>query len=151
MAAPKYSISPVSSSDLPTLASFTHTSKLALSINRLIFKQWPNEALQRTLYTNAVNSAYEDPSMECFKAVEEESNEIIGYFVIARKQPVSSKGESAADANDQNASGGQDIPDGLNPGLLTEVNNATAQIAKDTDGIERFGKSFLTYLFIYSN
>lgn len=89
--------------------------------------------------------------MECFKAVEEESNEIIGYFVIARKQPVSSKGESAADANDQNASGGQDIPDGLNPGLLTEVNNATAQIAKDTDGIERFGKSFLTYLFIYSN
>ena len=149
MAALNYSISPVSSSDLPTLASFTHSSKLALSINRLIFQPWPNEPVQRALYTHAVESAYEDPSMKCFKAVEDESNEIIGYFVIARRQPVSSKGEPSTDTNSHNASGGQDMPDGLNLGLLTEVNKATAEIAKDTEGIDRLGKSSLPFLSIY--
>ena len=143
MAAPKCSIAPVSSFDLPTLASFIHSSKLALSINRVIFQQWPNEPLQRTLYTNAVESAYEDPSMECFKAVEE-SNEIIGYIVIARKKPVGSKDKPSTDTDNQNVSGGQDIPDGLNPGLLTEVNNATVEIAKDTEDLDRFGKTYLS-------
>lgn len=144
MTAPKYSISPVSSFDLPTLANFIHSSKLALSINRVIFQPWPNEPLQRTLYTNAVESAYEDPSMECFKAVEDESNEIIGYIVIAQKQPVNSKEKPSTDTNNQNASSRQDIPDGLNPGLLTEVTNGAAEIAKDTEEIDRFGKTYLS-------
>lgn len=81
--------------------------------------------------------------MECFKAVEDGSNEIIGYFVIARKTPVSAKEEPSTDANNENASGAQDIPAGLNPGL-SEVNHATAEIAKDTEGIDRFGKDFLS-------
>ncbi|KAJ5201383.1 uncharacterized protein N7498_006046 [Penicillium cinerascens] len=131
MAAPKYSIASVSEPDLPFLANFIHAAKLSLSINRLIFKDWPNEALQKQMYSEAVQDGYSNPSMECFKAVDVDSNEIVGYFVLARKRPVK---ESLIDSGSE----GEAIPDGFNLGLFREMTDATIQIAKQTDAIDRF-------------
>lgn len=134
MVAPKYSIASVSEPDLPFLATFINTAKLSLSINRLIFEDWPNEALQKQMYSSAVQDGYSDPSMECFKAVDVDFNEIVGYFVLARKRPVK---ESPVDSGSEGAQ--QAIPDGFNLGLFKELNNAIVHIAKQTDAIDRFG------------
>ncbi|KAJ6114492.1 hypothetical protein N7486_000270 [Penicillium sp. IBT 16267x] len=127
-----YSIHPVVSSDLPTLGKFIHSAKLALSINRLIFLNWPNEKLQSELYNHAVHSGYENPAAECFKAVDNVTQEIIGYIVLERKIP------EEARTSDQKVEPEQDVPDGLNPPLLAEVTNATIQIAKEVKDTHRF-------------
>ncbi|KAJ5120166.1 hypothetical protein N7448_010835 [Penicillium atrosanguineum] len=133
MAAPNYTIAPVLESDLPFLANFLHVAKLSLSINRLIFKDWPNDAVQMQMYTGAVRGGFSDPSMESFKAVDSDSDEIIGYFALARKQPVE---ETSVDA--ENKDSNQVIPDGLNPGLFEEVVKATDQISKKVEAMDRF-------------
>jgi hypothetical protein len=134
MASPEYSIVPVLEADLPFLANLTHAAKLSLSINRLIFENWPNEVLQKEMYSNAVLRGYSEPSLECFKAVDANSNEIIGYFVLARKQPVE---EDLIDNG--NEASRQATPDGLNRGLYGELITATTKIAKRTEAIDRFG------------
>ncbi|KAJ5917887.1 hypothetical protein N7454_010262 [Penicillium verhagenii] len=118
-----YAIYPVISSDLPALGNLIHAAKLALSINRLIFLNWPNEKLQSSLYSQAVRTGYENPAAECFKAVDNETGEIIGYIVLTRKTPESKDKNSQGDVE-------QTVPDGLNPPLLAEVTNATKQIAE---------------------
>lgn len=131
MPTPKYSIAPVTKPGLPTLADLIHSAKLVLSVNRLIFNNWPNDELQKkTLYKGAIESAYADPAAECFKAVDVDSNEIIGYFVLSRKRP----SREQTSAGDDSEHAGRSMPDGLNPGLIGEVSNATAGIAKEVEG-----------------
>ncbi|KAJ5594053.1 uncharacterized protein N7459_000261 [Penicillium hispanicum] len=134
MTTPDYSIAAVASSDLPTLARFIHDAKLALSINRLIFLDWPNEPVQSRQYTSAVQSGYDDPSIECFKAVDNHSQEIIGYFVLGRKRSV----EKTPPIDIKNDDSKADVPEGLNPALLAEVVNATSLIARETEDIDRY-------------
>lgn len=135
MAAPNY-IAPVSESDLPFLASFIHAAKLRLSINRLIFNDWPNDAFQKQMYSDAVQSGYSASSTECFKAVHSDSNEIIGYFVLGRRRQPAEETSIGAGSEDSN----NVIPEGLNPGLFREVMDATTQIAKEREAIDRFGR-----------
>lgn len=83
---PNYQISPVESADLPFLVKFIHSAKLSLSINRLLYQPWPSKDVQRNQYAKAVEGAFGDSSMESFKATDKESNEIIGYIVLAKKK-----------------------------------------------------------------
>ncbi|KAJ5965712.1 hypothetical protein N7481_012426 [Penicillium waksmanii] len=138
MAVPNYSILPVVEADLPFLAKFIHASKLRLSINRLLFENWPNETIQMKMYTGAVTSGFKDPATESFKAVDTESNEIIGYFVLARKRPAQDLPEYELGANPD-----QGTPKGLNPSLFAEVMTASAEIAKATEN-----KDFLDLVYI---
>ncbi len=68
-------IVPVQSSNIPTLgAELLYPQKLALTINRLLFRDWPNETEQKSIYTGAVESALRDPSVECLKAVNDDGD-----------------------------------------------------------------------------
>jgi hypothetical protein len=133
MLPPKHSILPISSSDLPTLAQFLHTSKLALTVNRLIFKHWPNDATQLPLYTQAVESGFSDPSMECFKVVDDESGDIVGYLALSRKKAEKEKSASSEDGAEPS------VPDGLNPDVFRAVMNAVSRVTKEFEGMDRFG------------
>jgi GNAT superfamily N-acetyltransferase len=137
MAAPNYSILSVEEADLPLLAKFVHASKLRLSINRLLFEDWPNETIQMKMYTDAVTSVFKDPNTECFKAVDTDSNEIIGYFVLARKRPAQKLPEYELGANPD-----QETPEGMNPSLFVEVMIASAEIAKATENMDFFRRSW---------
>ncbi|KAJ5353378.1 hypothetical protein N7452_002352 [Penicillium brevicompactum] len=128
-------ITRVTSSDLPFLAEFIHSAKLLLSINRLLYQPWPNEPLQRKQYTGAVEGAFADPSMECFKATHAESNEIIGYIVFAKKQ--ASEGDKIAPQS-QIPDAGHTAPEGMTPGILTEISGANMEINKAVEHIDRF-------------
>lgn len=138
----RYKIEPVTSNDLPFLSKFIHSAKLALSINCLIFLDWPNEPLQNKLYSRAVRSGYEDPSIDCFKAVDNNNNtqEIIGYIAM-RKQSAPKPEEAFKETSKEQEASGDSVPHGLNPPLFAEVNNAVSEIAECTKGLELLGKS----------
>ena len=135
------SILPVSSSDLPIIGDFLYSSKLSLTINRLLFKDWPNEATQRPLYAGAVESGFKDPSVECLKVVDDDSRDIVGYLGLKRKRPANK--EQYTDAG--NGGGKQNIPDGLNPDVLSAVSTAVTEIAKEMEGTDHFGRVFSIY------
>lgn len=141
MPVPNYSILRVEKEDLPFIANFIRTAKLRLSINRLLFQDWPNEPIQTRMYTRAVTSGFEDPSTESFKAVDTASNEIIGYSVLARKRPAQEKPKY-----DLSTSSAQDTPEGLNPALFAEVMTASVEIAKETENMDHFGKHAPVYV-----
>lgn len=138
MAVPNHSIVPVSSSDLPTLANLVHSSKLALTINRLLFKDLPNEAAQKPIYTNAVESGFKDSSVECLKVIDDESGDLVGYVGLMRKRPANRERPTDGD----NGDGKQNIPDVFNPDVYTAISKSVAEIAKEMEGIEHFGSVF---------
>ncbi|RFU34901.1 hypothetical protein B7463_g1493, partial [Scytalidium lignicola] len=142
MANLNHSILPVTSSDLPTLANFLHSSKLRLSINRLLFKHWPNEATQKPLYSNAVESGFKNTSAESLKVIDDESRDIIGYLVLTRKRPVNTEQQPTDKENGERK---QTIPDGLNPDVLSAISNAVAKVEKEIEGIDHLE---LTYIYV---
>ncbi|KAJ5621561.1 hypothetical protein N7528_006344 [Penicillium herquei] len=123
--------------DLPFLGKFIHSAKLALSINRLIYLNWPDEELQSAQYLRAVTSGFHNTSAECFKAIDNVTGEIVGYINITGKS------QEAENLSDKNPDPKAPIPDGLNPPLLAEVDNAVSEIAKETDGMERFAITYM--------
>ena len=137
MAGSNYAISRIESSDLPFLARFIHSAKLSLSINRLLYQPWPNDPVQKKQYTGAVQGAFADPSMECFKATDGDSNAIIGYIVLARKT-ATKEGDSVAPT--QSTDNEHNAPEGMNPGVLAEVSAASIAINKVTENIDRYGR-----------
>ena len=138
MAGPKHSISRVASSDLPFLAKFIHSAKLSLSINRLLYQPWPNDPVQEKQYTGAVEGAFADSSMECFKATDGDSKAIIGYIVLARK--TATKEDLTAPTQSDSSDNGQTAPEGMNPDVLAEVSAANIAISKATENIDCYSK-----------
>ncbi|KAJ5288784.1 hypothetical protein N7478_001814 [Penicillium angulare] len=128
-----YKIELVVENDLPTLGHLIHSAKLALSINRLIFLNWPNEILQSSLYSQAVKSGHENASAECFKAVDNNTQDIIGYIVLARVSP---EPEEKNDKEEDTPT--QVPPEGLNPPLLAEVNGAVGGVVKSVQDKDHF-------------
>ncbi|CAG8973946.1 hypothetical protein HYALB_00007475 [Hymenoscyphus albidus] len=79
-------ILPVQKSDLPDAANLIHTSKLALPINRLLYKNWPADAAQEEQCLNAVTGAFHNPTMESFKVVDPDTQEMVAYLVLTREK-----------------------------------------------------------------
>ena len=143
MAAP-YTIAPVQSDDVPALANLIHTSKLALRINQLLFKNWPNEAVQKPLYTQAVVSSFNDANVTDLKAVDSASGKIIGYIAFMHKhattlpEPAISEPDHAEyDAQQQQQQ--SSTPEGLNPDILAAVAGLGMETARHFDSLDRYG------------
>jgi GNAT superfamily N-acetyltransferase len=135
------SIHPVTSEDLPTLIQFLHESKLALTINRLLWKDWPNDICQRPQYINAIESSFKSESCEVFKAVDE-SGAIVGHLVLTLRQPATSEVKAAVEKGD----GKPKIPNGINEVVLAEVAKFAAEVETLKD-VEHLGDFFPpTYL-----
>jgi hypothetical protein len=133
MSAPIFSILPVSKPDLPILANSVKESKLPLAINRLLFKDWPNEAAQKANYTRPNESTFNDPSVKMWKAVDNQSGEIIAHLVLTRK---------VTDTTAQNGDEVPNVPDGMVPEVFTTIIKTIAEINKDIEKIDCFGIIF---------
>ncbi|KAK7413913.1 hypothetical protein QQX98_007180 [Neonectria punicea] len=92
---------PVTSSDLLTLAGFLYASKLSLTINRLIYKDWPAEAVQKRNYAKSIETSFNDSSDECLKAVDDVSGEILGFVVLTKKHPIDTEDLSSEKAREE--------------------------------------------------
>ncbi|RSL68755.1 hypothetical protein CEP53_002456 [Fusarium sp. AF-6] len=138
------SILPVTKSDLPVLAEFVHSSKLGLTINRLLYLDWPNDAAQKPLYKRAVESSFNNDTVQCLKAVDEESNELVGYLVLTPKTPVEARKDTEIGSDFEE----QGVPDGMHAGVWSAVNNAAAEIKRETDRLDHLE---LTYIYVKSS
>jgi hypothetical protein len=136
MSVPNHSLFPVAGSDLPTLASFLLSCKQALTINRLLFQNWPNDAAQKPLYTAAVGGGHSDPSVDDFKIVDDESGDLVGYLALTRKRP----SVKEPPAEKENGDGKQSIPEGLHPLVFAEVMKAVTEIAGEMEGVDHYGR-----------
>lgn len=134
-------IVPAEASDIPTLGTdLLYHQKLALTINRLLFRDWPNETTQKAIYIGAVESAFNDSNVECLKAVDEHGD-IIGYLALTRRQPTNTVPPSDA-ASTGGEGGKQDVPDFFNPDVLSPVQSAVADINQETQNTEHYGSAF---------
>ena len=129
-------ILPVSSADVPTLTNLLHASKLSLSINRLLWTDWPNEKAQKAAYGGAVSGALDNPSATSLKAVDDHTGDTIGYIAFERKHPSPSHDDALESS--QNAHKPQG-PDGANPDVIAELGRALPIVAGEVQGIDRYG------------
>lgn len=137
MSLPNHSIQPVREADLPFLASFLHTSKLALPINRLLFKEWPNDAAQKPLYAGAMRSGFEDADVDDLKCVDADTGEIVAYIAISRKRPGP---DPTADRLKRSDAGKGDF---FHPDIIAAVTDAVGEINRDVQNLDRIGRCSL--------
>ncbi|KAH8893671.1 hypothetical protein GQ53DRAFT_840042 [Thozetella sp. PMI_491] len=121
---PGHSILPITAADLPTHADNLRESKLNLSINRFLYKNWPNETAQSKQYSDAVKGALGNPDCESLKVIEDTTGEIVAQLFLTRMRPVEEKEPSSEDK----ASTSNSAPDYFVPEILAWVMEANAHI-----------------------
>jgi hypothetical protein len=133
MSSDKYSIHPIEATDIPVLGQYVHDSKLGLTINRLLFKDWPNDVIQRATYTSAIDSAFKEPLAEQFKVIDNESKQIVGQVCLTRRKPC--EAEATAGEGD----GRPPIPDFFNEEIVMAVRKMSSETntEKDVDHLGR--------------
>lgn len=113
-----YTLCPIEPSDIHPLADLLYTSKLALTINRLLFRSWPNEAIQRNNYLSALEGL--DPSMsESLSVIDDQSGEPVGLLALNRRRPADAP--SGNDPEGEKPKQQQEISDFFNPEVLATV------------------------------
>lgn len=131
---PGHSIVPISLSDLSTFASFVQASKLPLTVNQFLYKDWPNEAAQSAQCKRTVERGFEDPSSEKLKVVENETGSMVGHLVLTHRKP-------NVEAPTEAVTGEQEVPDGMDPDFLAVIMEAVAVVdepAKDKEHLCKY-------------
>lgn len=90
----KTSIQPILEADVPAHGQLLRDAKLELTINRLLFKDWPNDEAQRPVYEGAVRGGFNDPATESWKVVDDETGAMVGYLSLTRKTPSKDAGSA---------------------------------------------------------
>lgn len=140
MTAPSYTIRPVEYSDIPELGDLLYTSKLALTINRLLFKNWPNEAVQRQNYLGALEGIEVD-SPDSRTVVDNVTGKVIGHLALNRYRPVEEPEQPREEIQKQ------EPPDFFVPEVVTAVLEAVATIKEEVKTTDRYGKHLSCFLF----
>jgi hypothetical protein len=136
MASLNITVVPVEKADVPLTAGFLASAKLPLTINRLLWQDWPNHKDQLAQYRQAVEGAFGDPSVQSLKAVDNESGEIVGHLVLSRIEADKAKLPESKDEEKRK------FPAGINPEVSLAVSKAVKE-ADETQGVEHFGKTAL--------
>lgn len=132
-----YTIHPLTHPDLPTLAHFVQDSKLGLPINRLLFKDWPAHSIQREHYLRNVSANFENPDVERFKVIDDESGSMIGHLVLTRKRPGGGEGGGGGEGESP-AQRKVDVPEYFNKEVFAAVMDTVSELAVD-EGVDHLG------------
>lgn len=124
-------ILPVVHTDLPILAEYIHSYKIELTTNRLLFHNWPNDSAQKPIYRQAVQSAFHDPDVVSLKAVNARSQELVGYLVLTRKKPGTTKKLGREESM---------YPEGMNPDVAYALEKAVADTLQKIRRQDHLGK-----------
>ena len=131
-----YSILPIAPDDTSSVARMLCDAKITLSINRFLFKDWPNPAAQWENYSNAIKSGFGDPDRESVKVVDNKTGNIIGHFVTTHQKPQDKQPEPANKDADY-----------LVPEILNLVMDAVKGLQKGVEGIEHIGECHPRHLY----
>jgi hypothetical protein len=132
----KTSIHPILESDVQAHGSLLRDAKLELTINRLLFNDWPNDEAQKPVYEGAVRGGFNDPATESWKVVDDETGAMVGYLSLTRKTP-------SKDAVEMKVGVGlPKAPEGMNEDVFRTV-VALVPTLETLDDVDHFGE-FLT-------
>lgn len=135
-----YSIQPATLDDRPTLANLLYTSKLPLTINRLLWDDWPDEEAQRAQYRRAVEGGLSDPATEAFKVSDGDLGEVIGHLYLTHKTPSRDECEptEVKEGDDVDVQDGdktearKGLGGGINAAVAAAVGSAVAEADTET-------------------
>lgn len=138
----RFSISAPEEKDIKVLGDLLLRSKLSLSINRLLWKNWPNETAQREQYTAAVEGAFNDLNMLDLKAVDEATGQIVGYVCFTKKEKNAQCDNAQPRAEDEDVApaASQDTPVTMDADVLAGVMKACQEVASGLDFPQNYGK-----------
>lgn len=131
-----YTFRPVQSSDAAVLGGILYRSKRALTINRLLFNDWPNEAIQLQNYTSTIEGM-DDTMADSLSVVDNDSGDVIGLLALTRKKqaPAGESEKKAADASQE------ETPGFFNAEVLGAVMAAVDELAVETK-VDHYGRAF---------
>ncbi|KAL4775397.1 acyl-CoA N-acyltransferase [Aspergillus nidulans var. acristatus] len=125
---PLYTFRQVERSDLDALEELLFTSKLSLTINRLLFNDWPNEAAQRRNYRAALeHQDFESDDRESLGVIDNASGKLIGYIALCRRQPEPET--QAASPSVEDSEKQMNIPEHFNPEVYNAVMKAVSELS----------------------
>ncbi|KAF2713410.1 hypothetical protein K504DRAFT_369076 [Pleomassaria siparia CBS 279.74] len=126
----EYSIHPLLHSSLPTLAQFVQDSKLGLTINRVLVKDWPNLAAQKEHYTKSIEANFENEASGRWKVVVGggEDGEMVGHLVLTRVGRGDGKGGGHGEEGGGKP-GGRTAPGFMNDAVFAAVMDAVEALA----------------------
>jgi hypothetical protein len=140
---PSYTLTPFTPSHIPQTSELLFTSKLGLTINRLLFKNWPNEEVQRRNYT-AVLESLPRSGVEALSVLDEQSGEVLGHLSLTRRRAVEIKSkEEKKEEEEKGGDGKQEVPDFFNPEVLSAVQAAVAELSSGLEGVDHLGTSLI--------
>lgn len=131
-----YTFRPVQSSDAAVLGGILYRSKRALTINRLLFNDWPNEAIQLQNYTSTIEGM-DDTMADSLSVVDNDSGDVVGLLALTRKKqaPAGESEKKAADASQE------ETPGFFNVEVLGAVMAAVDELAVETK-VDHYGRAF---------
>lgn len=131
-----YTFRPVQSSDAAVLGGILYRSKLALTVNRLLFKDWPNEAIQLQNYTSTIEGM-DDSTADSVSVVDNDSGDVIGLLALTRrKQAPAEEPAESADAPQP------EVPGFFNAEVLGAVMAAVDELTGETKVVDHYGRAF---------
>ncbi|KAI9036765.1 uncharacterized protein KD926_001343 [Aspergillus affinis] len=134
MASLNYTLRPPNRSDVPVLSDLLYNSKLTLTINRLLFKDCPNEQAQRKNYASVFDGLESSPT-ETVAVCDAASGEVVGLLAFARKRPSVDTDESASPSTKEP----QNKPDIFNQEVLGAVMETVKTLSENTKGLDHYG------------
>lgn len=115
--------------DSDTFSAWLLESKLTLTVNRLLWKNWPNVEAQKPHYAESIEGGWADPAMTYYKATDS-TGAVLGFLALSKKQAApADKAEKVTDC-----------PEVMNEHVFRGVMKAVADICKVTDIEHRYGK-----------
>ncbi|EPE35809.1 Acyl-CoA N-acyltransferases (Nat) [Glarea lozoyensis ATCC 20868] len=130
-----YTILPLTPPDLDTMTHLVWLSKQSLTVNRLLYQNWPNEAAQRAQCRKAVENSMQCKDVQSWKVVHKESGEMVGHVAM----------KFYGDAGQKDVGGGGEVPDGMHPGVYEMVVDSMTDLWEDWGGVRHLQ---LTHIFI---
>ncbi|KAH7118573.1 hypothetical protein B0J13DRAFT_629699 [Dactylonectria estremocensis] len=132
-----YLIFPVEGADVPTIAEYLLTCKLRLTINRLLYADWPNETVQRRQCNKAVQGGFDDPNTENLKVVDVASGALVGYLGLTRKYPP--KADQPGGGGDKDS----DVPEIFVPHVYKAVVKSVGEVLEETNKTDHFDVTYI--------
>ncbi|KAL2863198.1 GNAT family N-acetyltransferase [Aspergillus lucknowensis] len=145
MSESNYTTTTFNDSYISETSELLFNAKLGLTINRLLFKNWPNEAIQRKNY-RAVLENLDRSKTEALSVVDNASGEVVAHLSITRKQPLAKRGQNILSSNeDKEQTKDAEVPEYFNPVVLSAVQSAVAELARGLGDIDHLE---LTYIIV---
>jgi hypothetical protein len=132
------SIFPITAADLPVLAQFIFASNLPQPTNQFLFKNWPNENAQLSLYRSGFEQTLADPETEMLKVVDQETGEMIASLILNRKLPSADSPLHAADSRKP------EVPDGVNRNFLALLRQTLNTVQESMAEVDHYGLFIIT-------